>query len=957
MGSEMCIRDSCYHRFLKMGANYYNGYKPIEMMLQTDHFYNFVEYYYDVFRKADGVTQSHAWKLYQEYTSEYQIQYPYNGMRFRDEFRNYFKNFEPFTIIDGKRVSSYYSGFDTSKFYSAKQPVVEKPKISMDETESLLDEMLSGSPAQYATDSGTPRIKWKNVTTTLKDLDTSKLHYVKPEKNHIVIDFDIRNEKGEKDKQLNLEAAAKWPETYAEFSKSGAGIHLHYIYEGDPTELSRVFDEGIEIKVFTGDSSLRRQLSTCNAIPVSTINSGLPLRETKVLTEYTIKSEKTLRDLILRNLNKEVHPSTASSVSFINKLLDDAYESGMEYDVTDLQPRILIFANGSTNQANNCLRMVKHMKFKSENEEMSREVPSDDGRLVFFDCEVYPNLFLLNWKYEGADNVVRMINPSPSEVEALTKSRLIGFNCRRYDNHILYGRIMGYDNEQLYNLSKRIIEGAPNSLFGAAYNLSYADVYDYSSKKQSLKKWQIELGLVHKEIHIPWDLPVATDLWDKVSEYCDNDVITTEQVHQARIQDFNARKILSELSGLPVNATTNTHSAQIVFKGNQKKIEKDREFVYTDLSTGDRSDGTNDSVKFEGYTFDHGKSHYRGEDPSEGGYVYGEPGMYENVAVIDVASMHPSSIINLNLFGKYTKNFSELLQSRLAIKHGDKEKAASMMDGAFEKFLGSSDDMKALSDALKIVINSVYGLTSAKFDNPFRDIRNKDNIVAKRGALFMIDLKNYVQSQGYQVIHIKTDSIKIPNADQSIIDNVTEFGKKYGYDFEFDPEQDLYERLCLVNEAVYIAKRANSDIWDAVGAQFQHPYVYKKLFSREPIKFEDLMETKSVTTALYIDYRAEEDTPAALSELPDPDFIGRVGSFIPVTRGGGPLLREKDGKYHSATGAKGYNWEESNVVREKVDLSSVESSDLIDWTYYKRLVDEAVEKLQTYGDVEWFTKG
>lgn len=63
--------------------------------------------------------------------------------------------------------------------------------------------------------------------------------------------------------------------------------------------------------------------------------------------------------------------------------------------------------------------------------------------------------------------------------------------------------------------------------------------------------------------------------------------------------------------------------------------------------------------------------------------------------------------------------------------------------------------------ALKIPINSVYGMTSARFDNKFKDPRNIDNIVAKRGSLFMIDLKHFVQEQGFVVAHIKTDSIKI----------------------------------------------------------------------------------------------------------------------------------------------------------------------------------------------------
>jgi primase-polymerase (primpol)-like protein len=48
--------------------------------------------------------------------------------------------------------------------------------------------------------------------------------------NHIVIDFDIQDREGNKSFEQNLEEASKWPPTYAELSKSGAGIHLHYIY-------------------------------------------------------------------------------------------------------------------------------------------------------------------------------------------------------------------------------------------------------------------------------------------------------------------------------------------------------------------------------------------------------------------------------------------------------------------------------------------------------------------------------------------------------------------------------------------------------------------------------------------------------------------------------------------------------------------------------------------------------
>ncbi len=166
------------------------------------------------------------------------------------------------------------------------------------------------------------------------------------------------------------------------------------------------------------------------------------------------------------------------------------------------------------------------MKFQSK--EASESVRNDDKNLIFYDVEVFPNLFLVNWKAEGEGKpVVRMINPSPSEIEDLLRFRLVGFNCRRYDNHMLYARLLGYSNEQLYRLSQKIINGEPDCFFGEAYNVSYTDVYDFSSKKQSLKKFEIELGIHHQELGLPWDQPVPEDLWLKVAEYCDNDVLAT----------------------------------------------------------------------------------------------------------------------------------------------------------------------------------------------------------------------------------------------------------------------------------------------------------------------------------------------------------------------------------------------------------------------------------------------
>lgn len=363
---------------------------------------------------------------------------------------------------------------------------------------------------------------------------------------------------------------------------------------------------------------------------------------------------------------------------------------------------------------------------------------------------------------------------------------------------------------------------------------------------------------------------------------------------------------------------------------------------------------------FPGYEFVDGKNMYRGDDLGKGGYVYAEPGMYGNVALLDVASMHPNSAINLNAFGEYTQNFKDILDTRIAIKRGEFEKARHLFGGRLAPYLDDESTAKDLAQALKIAINSVYGLTSANFDNPFRDVRNKNNIVALRGALFMRTLQDEVQSRGFTVAHIKTDSIKIPDATPEIINFVMEFAKQYGYEFEHEA---TYDRMCLVNDAVYIAKYADAEActnlygycpgdnkkkggkWTATGTQFQIPYVFKRLFSKEDLEFEDLCVTKSVTSTLYLDMNeglGEEEHNYV--------FIGKVGQFCPIKPGcgGGVLYREKEGKYYAATGTKGYRWLESEMVFEMNKLNDIDESHFI------AMADDAIEAIKKYGDYDWF---
>ncbi|MDD3288131.1 MAG: DUF5906 domain-containing protein [Alphaproteobacteria bacterium] len=952
------IADYCITKYKKMGEDYYQNYQPKEMMFETNTLYNFVFENFLVFENGDYFQLRQIYDMYKRYCEDSGEQYPLKKRVFRAEMKAYFANFyDVARTDDGKQVRSVYRDFKGDIFNVGQKNKEENEEKSqdvswlhMDKTESLFDEAFKDSPAQLANAAGTPEHRWVNCTTTLKDIDTSKLHYVAGlGEDHIIIDFDLSDSNGEKSLAKNLEAANKWPKTYAELSKSGAGIHLHYLWGGGrTTELKKAYAPGIEVLTFTGNWSLRRKLTWCNTEPIATLTSGLVYDEkkggSKVLNKKNVEDEKHLRIMIKKCMNKEFHGSTKPEMDFIYKLLDEAYSSGMVYDVSDMRSSVLTFAASSTHQATYCIDLMSKMKWASEPLEIgpTNQSTATDDDLVFYDVEVFKNFFLICYKLRGKDKkVVSLVNPTPQQVGRLFESKLIGFNNKRYDDHMLYGRYIGYSNEQLYDLSQKIIskEGSVRNGFREAYSIAYSDVYDFCREKKSLKKWEIELGLHHQELEFDFNEPLPEEHWDKAIEYCANDVIATEGVFDHNQSDWVARKILADLADGTPNMTTNQLTTKIVF-GNDRKPQLE----YTNLEE-----------TFPGYEFVRGEDNkmhnmYRGTDVGMGGYVYAEPGMYFDVALIDIQSMHPNSIINMNYFGEYTQRYAALKDARVAIKEKDFELARTMLDGKLIPYLTDESLAEGLADALKLALNSAYGLTSASFENAMKDSRNKNNIVALRGALFMRTLQDAVQARGFTVAHIKTDSIKIPNATQEIIDFCCDYARKYGYIFEHEA---TYEKMCLVNNAVYIAKygwaakKRLIGTWSATGAQFAEPYLFKKLFSKEPIVFDDYKQTKSVTApaVMYLDFN--ETLPQGEHNYV---HVGRVGSFVPVIDGvgGGLLMRKNGANYTSVVGTKGYRWKESDIVK------NLGKEDEIALSYFYRLMDEAISSIKAHSRDEDF---
>lgn len=1116
------IAQHCIDVYKELGENYYDAYIPTEMMAATNDFYDFVEHNYDHYKQENMVTLTEAWKSYQEYC-EFANAYKLSYRIFRTELRNYFKTFDISAVIEGKRVRNLYSGFRAERFSSKEgtddnagddndnspgdiYPGNNVEWLDFKEQESKFDKEYWDWAAQYEVDYGTgrgdqPERAWIKCKTRVCDIDTKRTHYVHPPENFpiVVVDFDLKDKDGAKCLPLNLEAASRFPKTYAELSKSGGGIHLYYIWTGFPIEeLSSLYSEGVEVKTYKGDAAIRRKLTKCNSEDIATLSSGLPRKGVnKTYNWEGIKNEKMLRTMIEKNLNKEYHADTSSSVNYIYNLLNQAYESNIPYNVNDLRQRVLLFASKATNQSSRCINLVANMKFASKEEEeieenlekigkaidevksISRERSSPEKKIVI-DIEIYkpgennPGLFLVCWKILGTDlkpeSVVAMINPKPHEVqELLDQFSLIGFNILEYDCHMLWAASRGDDNEQLYNLSHAMInENRQDVKSWDAKRMVECDVYEYTKaagQGMSLKKWEIMLsGLsnysdeelkkegynddqiravasfrgatTHKEMDIPWNEPAPKEKWDEIVRYCKNDVLATEAVYLFTQNFYKARlfqvSLVHALHGDSISAsprdTANTLSKRTIFGANKHPQD---EFNYRDLAEPVGSDRYKEYLElfgedyqfrvwnekgrpeyrdyipgevlpdgwsilpfFPGYVFDrygkHGqKSQFMGDYGGEGGRTFSLVGMWRNVYDGDIASQYPSSIIAEVLFGKrYTKIFKELVLARIAVKHKDFEKASSYLNGALKPFL-NDESYKDMAQALKIIINSIYGLTSAGFNNEFKDSRNVDNIVAKRGNLFMLVLKDEIEKMGYTVVHIKTDSIKVADADQRVKDFIVKFGREYGYEFETEAE---FTKFALLNDAAYVGKLKDGS-WSFKADEFKYEIIRKTLFTHKPICFDDYCRTFATKDALYLDLNEglmdvaqqekrfkylsgklfKGEIPKGFESLDDVEkemdeldaqireghrlkFVGKVGQFVPVVDGvgGGYLYRVANNKRFAAAGSsiggKKYRWLESGDVIERG------LKDKIDLEYFRMLVDQAKDDICALpnANFDWF---
>ncbi|CCQ11740.1 DNA polymerase II [Pseudoalteromonas luteoviolacea B = ATCC 29581] len=150
---------------------------------------------------------------------------------------------------------------------------------------------------------------------------------------------------------------------------------------------------------------------------------------------------------------------------------------------------------------------------------------------------------------------------------------------------------------------------------------------------------------------------------------------------------------------------------------------------------------------------------------SPGGYVMeSKPGLYQNIIVLDYKSLYPSIIRTflidpLGLITGLTDKVSDLPVggfngAKFSRSHHHLPLLVSELHEARENAKRQND--KQLSQAIKIIMNSLYGVLGSK-GCCFYDPRLASSITL-RGHQIMLQTKTWLETEGFEVIYGDTDS-------------------------------------------------------------------------------------------------------------------------------------------------------------------------------------------------------
>ncbi len=190
---------------------------------------------------------------------------------------------------------------------------------------------------------------------------------------------------------------------------------------------------------------------------------------------------------------------------------------------------------------------------------------------------------------------------------------------------------------------------------------------------------------------------------------------------------------------------------------------------------------------------------------SPGGYVMDSiPGLYKNVLVLDFKSLYPSIIRSFNI-------------DPMGLIEGLKEPEQSIkgFDGAYfsrekhflpeiindlwlERDIAKKDKNAALSQAIKIIMNSFYGVlgsTGCRFFDP-----RLSGSITKRSHELLKTTKQWLENDGFKVIYGDTDSIFVHVGEEKTIEQCQQLGKSLQDNINLRWQRTLKEEFAIESQ-------------------------------------------------------------------------------------------------------------------------------------------------------------
>ncbi len=407
-----------------------------------------------------------------------------------------------------------------------------------------------------------------------------------------------------------------------------------------------------------------------------------------------------------------------------------------------------------------------------------------DENLLFYDIEVFSHDAFVVFKDENKRLKKVFHNNFVQLADFIKGKTLVGYNNYYYDDKILVYMLDLKTPQQIKDLNDRIIGGENVKFIGRKKFQSLDCFQQIDVSMPSLKKIEGNMGRMILESSVPFtiDRPLTNKEFDEALNYCAYDVDTTIDVFKKRVKSYFKPKIsLVDMLGKEdaMKWNTTTISANLLLKKPLPKWADIRvpewmlQLVPPEVKElwQEKKKG---SVTIQ--AFDN-------EIQFGFGGLHGAHNKYrriEKVKLLDVTSMYPNIILLLNCLGIATEKYREILKRRIAIKHLD----------------------KILSDALKLILNSVYG----NLNNEYSTLYNPKAAlsVCAYGQIALYELCKRI-SPFVTIVNINTDGVAfIPHHDAYI-----EAYHEWEQDFSLQLEEKDFDLFLQKDVNNYIAVKGD----------------------------------------------------------------------------------------------------------------------------------------------------